>query len=112
MNEAFFYIGIVLAVVSFIVAIILFFTENILEVIRYYRKASSIKPVKVAKVGRPSITEAQTQAQTPAQTPAPAPKGRDTVLLENNETVILDIAQNYATVILDAESNHDNSNLN
>ena len=94
MNEAFFYIGIVLAIVSFIASIILFFTEKIPEVIRYYRKAGSMKPVKVAKAGRPSITEAQSSAS----------EGRNTVLLENNETVILDIAQNYATVLLDAES--------
>ena len=104
MNEAFFYIGIVLAVVSFIVSIILFFTENILEVIRYYRKVGSIKPIKAAKAGRPSITE--------AQAPAQVAEGRDTVLLENNETELLDIAQNYATVLLDAESNHNNSHLN
>lgn len=108
MNEFLFYVGIVLSLASLILAIILFFTQKIPAVIRFFLKIKNEKVIKVLNVENTQNTK---------NTPADTRKGFNdtgTELLDDggtellsNQTELLDMTDDYATELLDLENAHD-----
>ncbi len=95
MNEILFYAGLVFAALLFILSVILLFSQNIPGVIRYFLRMRKRKiNYKFASENRVIYkTSGGTGTDTSTQT-----------LTESEKTELLDIAQNYATALLDADS--------
>lgn len=88
MSEVFFYGGIVLAIVFFILTVFFFFRFKIPRVIRYFLRREN-KKISSQKGGGSHVS-------------SPI-KRRRPVMEQSNSTEVLDIAQNYATALLDAD---------
>lgn len=98
MNQILFYGGLALAVICFLLTVFLFFFQKIPSVIRYFRNVNSKKvfktsysykvpkqkPVKINNINKKQIVDKQN--------------------IYDQRTEILDVAQNYATALLDADS--------
>jgi len=84
MYEMIFYIGIVLAFSFFVLAVFLFFKYKIPIVIQYFLRMSTKKLPKIAGKSDKAIDK------------------REKVV--NEQTELLDVAQNYATALLDADN--------
>jgi hypothetical protein len=99
MDEFLFYVGIVLSVTFFILSVILFFTQRIPSVIRFLLKISNRKPIKVSKKESTTVSTRQAINDT------------GTELLQD-QTELLNIAQNFATALLDVENVHNLEPMN
>lgn len=102
MNQILFYVGIVFAIFSFTLTIVIFLRENIIEATKYYFKIQNKKNNKFKnkkennKKGKITIEVDNTEMLSD-----------QTILLEGEDTEILRIAKNYATTLLSAEEETD-----
>ena len=95
MNEILFYAGLVFAAMFFILAVVLLFSQNIPAVIRYFLKMRNRK-IKYSTMNENRVvykSSGGTGEDNSTQT-----------LVESEKTELLDVAQNYATALLDADS--------
>lgn len=95
MNEIFFYAGLVLAGSFFILSVVLFFSQRIPAVIRYFFRMSK-KKIKYSAVNENRViykSSGKTGQEDVTQ-----------LLVEPEKTELLEVAQNYATALLDADS--------
>ena len=93
MNEIFFWCGIVLAVSFFIISIVLFLKLDIPQVISFYLRIGSYK-LDMIPIGNNPIAYSGNEITSE----------QDTLILDMDKTELLNSAQNYATVLLDAEN--------
>ena len=84
MYEMIFYIGIVLAISFFMLAVFLYFKNNIPIVIQYFLRMSNKKLPKSTVKADKYIDKKEK--------------------VVNEQTELLDVAQNYATALLDADN--------
>lgn len=93
MNEIMYYAGLVLAASCFLLSIFLFFYHKIPSVIRYFLKMGN-KKLSKKELKREAIIMRQSSQMNSS-----------TELLSRTEkTEFLEVAQNYATALLDADS--------
>jgi hypothetical protein len=98
-NEFLFYVGIVLAIAFLILAIVLFFTQKIPEVIRFLLKIPNHRTIKISN--NENITAFNMKATNDTGTE-----------LLQDQTELLNMAENFATALLDVESVHNLEYLN
>lgn len=92
LNKILFYGGIVLAILFFILSIVVFFTQGIPTVIRYYLRKNNKKVIKFP----------QNKGDDVYKNLSKEFKSKEIDKLE--ETELLSVAQNYATALLEADN--------
>ena len=92
MYETMLYLGLILGGVFLLLTIYLFIHNKIIRVIRYFLKKEN------KKVGTTRVTKEARKASKTNEEKENQPKN------DNVATEILEIAQNYATALLDVES--------
>jgi len=112
-NEALLYGGITLAIVLFILSVVLFFTQNIIDVMKYYMKIKGKKiisagyvPTATSKPSSNSIQEKQSKPlpeKNPENLAALYDPDMTQLLERGQDTELLRGAQEYATALLEAE---------
>ena len=97
MNQILFYGGLALAIICFILTVFLFFFQKIPSVVKYFRNVNSKKVFKNSK---------SYKAQKHKTIKVKETKKSDAYKANEYEqrTEILDVVQNYATALLDADS--------
>lgn len=94
MNDIFFYGGIVLAISFFIASVVLFFTEKIPSVLRFYLRKDNKKVKKSAAKDIAVKDIINTETYNDA-----------TTVLEGDKTELLSVQDNSDTVLLDFGEN-------
>lgn len=99
MNNVLMYGGLALAVVFFLITVFLFFYQKIPSVIKYFYNIRNKKVFKNShgyKVPKQKPSKKKVESTKAAQ-----PVKQE---IQDERTQLLDIAQNYATALLDADS--------
>ena len=94
MNQILFYGGLVLAIIFFLLTVFLFFFQRIPIVIKYFNNIKSKKVFKNSRGNYKVMPNKSIQKSIEVG-------GKDEI---EQKTELLDIAQNYATALLDADS--------
>lgn len=97
MNNILFYGGLTLGIVFLLLSIFLFFFQKIPAVIRYFRNINSKKIFKNNHTYK--VSQQKTSKHKKATISVTRQQNND-----DQKTELLDIAQNYATALLDADS--------
>lgn len=97
MNNILFYGGFALAIVFFLITVFLFFYQKIPSVIRYFH---NIRNKKVFKNSRGYKVPKQKSLKNKAESIKAQPVKQE---IQDERTQLLDVAQNYATALLDAD---------
>lgn len=93
MNEIMYYVGLVVGVSCFLLSIFLFFYHRIPSVIRYFLKMGNKKLSKKALKKQAVIMKQSKEMEESTE-----------LLSRTQKTDFLEVAQNYATALLDADS--------
>lgn len=98
MNQILFYGGLALAVICFLLTVFIFFFQKIPSVIKYFRNVNSKKVFKASHSYK--VTKQKSVKIKDANKKQNVTKSND----YDQRTEILDVVQNYATALLDADS--------
>lgn len=90
MYEVMYYVGLVLSISFFLLSVFLFFYHKVPSVVRYFIKMGNKRVVNPDKARNSSDNQTDSD--------------NSTELLDDESTSLLDVAKNYATALLDADS--------
>lgn len=93
MNEIMFYVGLVLAWTFFLLAIFLFFYYKVPSVIKYF-----------LKMGNKKLSQKELRREALIMKQSANLNGSTELLSRTDKTGLIEVAQNYATALLDADS--------